>query len=339
MRKNFYMKDKLNLVKVEEEARLGFAPKEIAQRLGYKEASVRTALYKSGFRFPQPVKRKGIVEDKKLEIIELFLKGNSSKEIGKLLDLNSVSVNCLLNKYGFHYNPQIGNPTYFETIDSSNKAYFLGFICADGSIVENTSGSKILTITLHEQDLVILEKLKSELRSTHAIMPICRVSSHNPEKIVHHVRLAFANKSITNALNKLEITERKTFTLGNIINNIPYEYRDAFIIGYLDGDGCIVNPKTKKLTKKGISYHNNQSRIVSFKGTYELLNGFVQHLNLERYSLRKNKNQNVYTLTFSSKQEVSKIASCYANTEFFLLRKFKKLQTSELYQAQTISSS
>ena len=27
--------------------------------------------------------------------------------------------------------------------------------------------------------------------------------------------------------------------MGNIIKNIPYEYRDAFIIGYFDGDGSI----------------------------------------------------------------------------------------------------
>jgi hypothetical protein len=48
------------------------------------------------------------------------------------------------------------NLNYFSVIDSSIKAYILGFIAADGAIVRNTNCStKTLTITIHAKDVSI----------------------------------------------------------------------------------------------------------------------------------------------------------------------------------------
>jgi hypothetical protein len=46
------------------------------------------------------------------------------------------------------------NHSYFENIDSEDKAYFLGFIYADGSIV--TNGRNTLYIVIHTKDQHIL---------------------------------------------------------------------------------------------------------------------------------------------------------------------------------------
>jgi len=57
------------------------------------------------------------------------------------------------------------NVNYFNKIDSYNKAYLLGFIAADGAIVQNKGfNTKTLTITIHAKDIAILELLKKRTK-------------------------------------------------------------------------------------------------------------------------------------------------------------------------------
>jgi hypothetical protein len=48
------------------------------------------------------------------------------------------------------------NENYFEPIDSEEKAYFLGFLFADGYVDEQ---HHVIELTLHHQDREILERL------------------------------------------------------------------------------------------------------------------------------------------------------------------------------------
>ena len=51
------------------------------------------------------------------------------------------------------------NENFFEKIDSPRKAYWLGFLYADGCILDQRK-SKILEITLSKNDKNHLQKLK-----------------------------------------------------------------------------------------------------------------------------------------------------------------------------------
>ena len=53
------------------------------------------------------------------------------------------------------------NERYFEKIDNNNKAYWLGFIAADGC-VSNKKGGRYLYIELSRKDRDHLEKFKEE---------------------------------------------------------------------------------------------------------------------------------------------------------------------------------
>ena len=46
------------------------------------------------------------------------------------------------------------NQNYFENIDSEHKAYFLGFLMADGSVAKNRNK---LTIKINNKDIEVLE--------------------------------------------------------------------------------------------------------------------------------------------------------------------------------------
>lgn len=140
-------------------------------------------------------------------------------------------------------------------------------------------------------------------------------------------------------LLNLGLTPRKSLILPNILNNIPYEYRDAFIIGYFDGDGSIVHPK-ERMKSTGKIYPSHRTTI-SIRGTSQLLTGMTEHLELNN-KLTYNK---TYILNIGNKKDVVRFLKCYNNLTFFLQRKYDKLvlrmnhsSYNELIQAQTISS-
>ena len=93
-------------------------------------------------------KLKDLTDSEKLEIINQRKIGITEKEISKkfdislrqyynLLKLNNIEQKSKLVRYKF-------NEDYFETIDTEDKAYFLGFIVADGNINKNNNSVRII---------------------------------------------------------------------------------------------------------------------------------------------------------------------------------------------------
>lgn len=60
--------------------------------------------------------------------------------------------------------------TFFSVIETEEKAYWLGFIAADGCIRKNKSGSYELSIHLAEKDIEHLAAFKSAIQSDHKIV-------------------------------------------------------------------------------------------------------------------------------------------------------------------------
>lgn len=205
----------------------------------------------------------------------------------------------------------IENEHYFEVIDSSAKAYILGFIAADGSLVKSSTGDTYyLTITIRYEDKQVLEFIQEELKSRYKLLEI-RKLSYNKE--VHHIRLQFSNKFITNDLLKYGILPNKSLTMTNIINNIPIEYRDAFIIGYFDGDGSISNI-TNSI--------NNKSMNIQIRGTKEFLHGICNHLNIPITYIHQY--DSIPQLSITHMKYIVRFFECYKSLQFYYIRKYNK---------------
>lgn len=218
--------------------------------------------------------------------------------------------------------PNLGNIRYFENIDTNTKAYFVGFIAADGSI--GKPGFPSLSITLHSKDVCILDKLKEEIGFEHKIQTIKQKSQMISTGVTDHVRIAIQNKLLIQDLNALGIYNNKSLTIGNIILNIPYKHRNAFIIGYLDGDGSVTLPKGNvkwsNPKNKYVSYPSY--RIVpAFRGTESFLQGIKNHLRLANHVFI---NGSTHQLTINNKEDVVKLFNCYKDLNFFLTRKHDK---------------
>lgn len=130
--------------------------------------------------------------------------------------------------------------------------------------------------------------------------------------------------------------------MGNIIENIPYEYRDAFIIGYFDGDGSVTTIDKKYPNNKGILY-KDYSLYIQIRGTRDFLSGICNHLKIDISHIHQN--DSIPNLSFASKKDTYRFFQCYKNLPFYYERKYNKFlqrinhpSYDKYKQVQTISS-
>ena len=286
--------------------------------------------------------RKKIMTDEVISsVIALLSENKTVPEISNILGINKITISSYLRLHGIKLHPDKGNVYYFDIIDSYAKAYIVGFIAADGALVKSRTTTS-LTITIKYEDKAVLEFIKSEIGNKHKLVEIIRPSSFDHSKIIHHIRYAIADKHIITALNNLGITPNKSLTIGNIIKNIPYKYRDAFIIGYFDGDGSITIRDGKYPNDKGILC-KDYSIYIQIRGTKDFLSGICEHLNIDLSHIHQN--DSIPHLSFASKKDTYRFFQCYNNLPFYYERKYNKfLQRINLppydkyKQVQTISS-
>ncbi len=116
---------------------------------------------------------------------------------------------------------------YFETW-SPSMAYLLGFILADGCVIQGTykGYSDALKFGVQLRDRDILETIRRELRSEHSIS-IVRNAAH----------FCITSQKIVDDLKRLGISYRKS--LRENVPNVPQQFIAHFIRGIVDGDGSL----------------------------------------------------------------------------------------------------
>lgn len=270
------------------------------------------------------------------EILELAEEGKRPIEIANLLGLVPVSTSQFLNRHGYSYKYlDQGNVRYFENIDNAKKAYILGFIAADGYIVQSNPSSETLGIQINIKDREVLDFVKEEIGFKKEL-------TYPNEKMI---RMTLSNKDLVQDLKNLGITKRKSLTLTNIFNNIPKKFRKYCVFGYFDGDGSCTrsNQTSSKFCKSEnkIKTYKSLTMIISIRGTKDLLQGIINELNLQNYSFFENK---TWVLAFSKHQETIKFYKMYKESPFQLSRKLAtmekgaKLIIDKYSKVQTISS-
>lgn len=117
----------------------------------------------------------------------------------------------------------------FDTIDTEEKSYSLGFIYADGHVRKRT-----LILALKESDHKQLEKFKLFMRSE---SPVKLVTKKIKSKEYPAVHIEFTDEHLAARLTELGIVKgRPAFQA--TISAIPNALTHHFIRGFFDGDGC-----------------------------------------------------------------------------------------------------
>lgn len=181
---------------------------------------------------------------------------------------------------------------YFEKIDSPDKAYFLGFIASDGNIYRREGHQGMLTLSVNEKDIEILEYFRGQLDTTKPI----QIIQDKRREGTRMATIQITGDKIVNDLLSLRIGIRKTFDLdiNSIVKKIPSPYVPSFYLGYFDGDGSI------SLPEKGIS--KSSVRIAGPLKSLEVMkeNLLTYHIEAKVYKDKRNYSQPFGSLEFSN---------------------------------------
>ena len=230
------------------------------------------------------------------------------------------SINKILKKHGIrreyiHSNTKLNNiikcnENYFETIDTSAKAYYLGFIIADGHIKKDESSLSIELSIVDEQFL--LDFIKA-LDSEHTLYYRTK-KLKSTGKTYQECTLKITRPKLCADLIKHGVGNNKSYEL-SISKTIPGEFMNSMIRGFIDGDGHW-------------SIDKNNSMSFGFVGPVlsfieEVKNILISNCNINNTPIRKS--VGCYKIKWGGNLQCKRIYDyLYSDNGPFLKRKFEK---------------
>ena len=254
----------------------------------------------------------------KNEVINLYSSGISLTKIAKQFNIDRHILSKKLKELGIEIinkqNETKFDETVFDNIDTEEKAYWLGFIYADGYI---SSRDNTFELSLKASDVEHLNKFNKFMKHNKDNVTIGKVKCN--DKICFRCSWGVCNKHLWNTLNNYGCTPNKSLTLEfpneTIFKNIELIY--SFIRGYLDGDGCISYVKNNFSDKTKIYYSPN----LSFEGTEKFLLKLGTYFN-ESYTIIEHENH--ITIKYGINATKNILDKLYKNSTIYLNRKYNR---------------
>jgi len=293
----------------------GQSPSQIAKIYGIYNNSVNRIIKKSGIeanRITHPT------EEQINEMVSQYMAGVSSEIIADKLGFNSSTVCRNLKRKGVVLRPPTQNKRkyaikedFFENIDSEEKAYFLGFIYADGNLSKKNHN---ITITLQESDRDILEKFYQIIYEKPKKLLIEQRTLGSGE-VRNYLTASVYCQKMHQDLIKQGSPPAKTFIIRFPNNQIvPTDLIWHFVRGYFDGDGCI-------------SIANPSHPVVDFSSNIEFITDlipFLQQFNLKcnKMSINKENNKSAYVQLTGNQNIINLYNLLYNNANIYMNRKY-----------------
>lgn len=160
------------------------------------------------------------------------------------------------------------NFDYFSNMDSPDKAFYAGWIAADGCVYDRDNGlnQKSLSIGIHEKDEELIRNFLNKIKSNNPIIHRTQVTKRGILTPVAQIQIV-SNK-LCDDLAKYNIVPKKTWTF--LPTKIPKDLMSHFIRGYFVGDGTI-NVSNNRYDRP--TYYN-----VSFIGNLKSMEYFGEYL-------------------------------------------------------------
>lgn len=181
----------------------------------------------------------------KIDKLKRLYSIKNNGELAKIFSTSIHAINVQASKLGlkkpdkyFSDLGKIGGPLsrkhyfdtdFFETINTPEKAYFLGFIQADGCITQQERCGKVLSFQIHKKDIDVMQKFLSVLNAR-------GIELRNSGS--HYVRLSLCSNKLVNDLLKHGVAYKKSYSdkFPKIGDNSLLSH---YIRGVFDGDGSV----------------------------------------------------------------------------------------------------
>lgn len=281
----------------------GISINKISKLLEISSTSVKNYIYK-----PRNINEENIIELYKngYSIVEISKKINiSRKKIYNVLLFNNIELTNKYNKY-------IYNENIFNKIDTEEKAYWLGFLYADGYV--SNLGTE-LCLSLKNEDKYMLENFCNFIGKNIIIKDKC-INGFKQNYV------SVYNKNICNDIKNLGCYNNKTFKiLFPNKNQLNKKYYSNFIRGFFDGDGCVI--------------YNKNKNIITFSICCASLNFLerIQEILVDTLSIKKNtilidnrSKHPLYSFHNSARIDINNIYNYLYNNDnnLHLIRKYNK---------------
>ena len=210
---------------------------------------------------------KKVISDQEVEAIyKMYKEDKKISDIAKAFGVTNSTIYTRLNRrYGplgkeraVNKRKYTVDESFFEIIDTQEKAYVMGWFYSDGS---NSVSPNVAKIDVAADSEDILHKIKEAIGSNARIKPIKNsANSYAGENAQMLYRLGIYNKLVSKQIAALGICGNMTYTR-TWPEWLSEDLEPHFIRGLIDGDGCISIGKKKGFT---ISYYGTKMMCEGF---------------------------------------------------------------------------
>lgn len=295
---------------------------DVAKICGISPVALNRVKRKHGIKTKRfRIYNKKITNAIKQQMISLYLEGNTCREIAQkfqfksgktvedVLRENQIVCRDPCERRSLDY-------TFFDKIDSHDKAYILGLIYTDGYIYKEYGG---FCIQLTEDDGYLLKAIAEKIGPSATMMHVCCDSKR---KVLPNTkdmwRLGVYSKILAEQLRCLGVVKRKTYHLEIPLDLIPEEFHPSLLRGILDGDGSVGIAKTKNIwftiTTKSERFADTICLLEpGFLYKYEYENSFGKMYSVKLYG--------------GNKKTIEVLRKIYLNkNDLYLKRKYSKIE-------------
>lgn len=254
-----------------------------------------------------------------------FVEKLNGKQMAKLAETSFTTIKHWMTKNNLKFDKEISTESkrkytedthFFDFVDTEEKAYWLGFLMADGCISKTT-----LYIRLSTKDKVHIKKFLSTIKSDRNISDY--EQQYNNEGKFHKMsRVDVSSFHLINCLRSYGFTGNKS--MNEVIPEISRDLIRHYIRGYYDGDGSFSYGITKKKKKflqvsilGGESFLNNLKKILNKEGV---------SCNVYKKKDRETSSDDLRVLMIHHNQALHFLDYIYEDSTIYLDRKYKKHQ-------------
>ncbi|MHA2279562.1 MAG: LAGLIDADG family homing endonuclease [Promethearchaeota archaeon] len=249
------------------------------------------------------------------EIVSDYQNGNSSLELAVKYSTSKRVILSRLKAAGIQRRSVSDacmrhslDKNFFITINTESKAYWLGFLLADGNIQacgRNNKG-KMIRIALQKRDESHLVKFLRDIKSSHRLFPD---EKHNA------VWAKFTSAPMAQSLEDQGWHQFKRAGDTTILENTPNELHIHLIRGLIDGDGCIHERKNRQ-NQWILEFVNLHKPVV------EWVKSGIQKLGATGNG-KISKNERIWKFRYSNSSIPTVLNNMYGTASVFLDRKHK----------------
>lgn len=297
---------------------------EISKIVGRGQTTIERFLKREGYSMNN---KSRLSENDKMFIKDMYQNGMTCADIYRTYFKEVYKSSAVIERYirkcglsrGKYVKPATVNHNYFETIDCERKAYWLGMLMADGSIVYRSENSKVVSLHLNTNDKYIVEEFAKDIETDLTVKDY--TYDYGDRKVKHDSILRIHSVKMANDLAKYNIIPRKSYKEFGL-PNIKSEYMSHFIRGLFDGDGSIslIKPKDQYIHRANVTFCGNKQLV------NELYKFFKENLDMEGFIVDMNKyGNNIFNFRLRTNDQIFKLREyMYNNATIYMKRKREK---------------